>query len=697
MDKDQVSILIVDDDEGNRYTLSRRLRRDGYSNVQLAEDGSSALEMMRSQRFDLVLLDIMMPGMNGYDVLEALRNQPVMQDVPVIVISALTEIDSVARCIELGAEDYLPKPFNPVLLRARVSASLEKHRLRQLQVASFEERVERLMELVVDGILIMDERGTIEVCNAAAAQMFGTDEASILDRHVGEFIMEFEHLKGEEGAFEPLVAASGAGSTQTQECHGQRADARVFPLDVGMRELHDRGRRLFAVSLRDQTARKLAEEQKLRDALYDRLTGLPNRSLMMDRLGHALQRVQRSRDRRFGLLFINIDRFRVVNDSLGHAAGDQILVEIARRLDAALRPGDSLARLGGDEFVALIEDIPDYDAAILCAERLQRTMIEPINVEEQQIVLTCSMGILLSSGQYERAEEMLQDADVAMLRAKGAGKARFHVFQEGMRSSATRLLHVENNLRRALTDNSDEIVAFYQPVIDLDTGRIAGFEALVRWFDGDGKMMSPGDFIPLAEETGLIVPLGLRVLEQSCLQLKRWSEKSPHELFMSVNVSGRQLDQPSVFDDFRSVVERTGVDPSRLKLEITESVVMDNPDQTEQLLHRLRGLKLNISVDDFGTGYSSLAYLHKFPIDTLKIDRSFISSMQEKQDNKEIVRVILALANSLSLEVVAEGVETQEELRVLRELGCGYAQGYLMARPLPAAEAEALLLSDPRW
>ncbi len=691
------SILIVDDDEGNRYTLSRRLKRDGYTNVMVAENGVQALELIQKHSFDLVLLDIMMPEMNGFDVLEALKGMDEAQDLPIIVISALSEIDSVARCIELGAEDYLPKPFNPVLLRARVAASLEKRRLRRMQMASFQERTRRLMELVIDGIMIMDDHGIIEASNYAAARMFGVAETELVGRHLGEMILDFENQRAEDGAFDDLVRDGDDGMPSTRECHAQRRDGLIFPIDVGMREMQDRGRRMFAVSVRDLTQRKLAEEQKLRDALYDRLTGLPNRSLLMDRLTHALQRTKRNPERRFSLLFVNIDRFRVVNDSLGHSAGDSLLVEIARRLEATLRPGDSLARVGGDEFVALAEDVADHHAAVACAERLQAVLAQPFIVAEQELVLSCSIGILLSSELYERAEDMLQDADVAMLRAKRSGKARFHVFQEDMRSNATRQLQVENDLRRALAENRGEVQVHYQPIIDLQTGRIAGFEALVRWNAPGRGLISPAEFIPLAEDTGLIVPLGLKVLREACEQLARWSAIYGPDLFMSVNVSGRQLDHPSMFEDFRAVLDLTGVNPARVKLEITESVVMDNPDQTERVLHRFRDMNVGISVDDFGTGYSSLAYLHRFPIDTLKIDRSFVSSMREKHDNLEIVRVILALAHSLRLDVVAEGVETEQELQTLREFGCTFGQGYLMSRPLSSANMDLLLTTNPSW
>jgi diguanylate cyclase (GGDEF)-like protein/PAS domain S-box-containing protein len=691
------SILIVDDDEGNRYTLSRRLKRDGYTNVMVAENGVQALDLIQKHAFDLVLLDIMMPEMNGFDVLEALKGMDEAQDLPIIVISALSEIDSVARCIELGAEDYLPKPFNPVLLRARVAASLEKRRLRRMQVASFQERTKRLMELVIDGIMIMDDHGVIEAGNHAAGHMFGVGEADLTGRHLGEMILDFENQRAEDGAFDDLISTANEGLPNTRECHGQRRDGLIFPIDVGMREIHERGRRMFAVSVRDLTQRKLAEEQKLRDALYDRLTGLPNRSLLMDRLTHALQRIKRNPERRFALLFVNIDRFRVVNDSLGHSAGDTLLIEIAHRLEATLRPGDSLARVGGDEFVALAEDVTDHGGAVACAHRLQAVLGQSFVVAEQELVLSCSIGILLSSELYERAEDMLQDADVAMLRAKRSGKARHHVFQEDMRTGASRQLQVENDLRRALAENSGEVLVHYQPIIDLQRGTIAGFEALVRWNAPGRGLIPPADFIPLAEDTGLIIPLGLTVLRVACEQLVQWHKAYHPGLFMSVNVSGRQLDHPSIFEDFRAVLDMTGVDPGLVKLEVTESVVMDNPDQTEKLLHRFRNMNVGISVDDFGTGYSSLAYLHRFPIDTLKIDRSFVSAMRDKHDNLEIVRVILALAQSLRLDVVAEGVETEQELQILREFGCTFGQGYLMSRPLPPPAIEALLNTSPHW
>src|SRR5205085_55381 len=389
------------------------------------------------------------------------------------------------------------------------------------------------------------------------------------------------------------------------------------------------------------------EDHRLHAAFHDALTGLPNRALFTDHLKMALQRARRSHERLFATLFLDLDRFKVINDSLGHMIGDQLLVGIARRLEVCLRPGDTVARLGGDEFTILLEDLLDATDAIEIAERIQRELSVPFNIGGHEVFTTASLGIAPSSIGYERAEDILRDADTAMYRAKMMGKNRYEVFDKAMHDRAMNLLQMETDLRRAV--DRQEFFLEYQPIIELKSGQVHGFEALVRWQHPERGMISPLDFIPVAEENGLIIPLGRWVLIEACKQLRLWQEQVPENpsFNLSVNLSSRQFSQPDLVEQIAAIIKETGVDARGWRQEITESMVMENIDTAVGMLTRLRSLGVEISLDDFGTGYSSLSYLHRFPINTLKIDRSFVSRMTDSSENAEIVRTIATLARSL--------------------------------------------------
>ena len=446
--------------------------------------------------------------------------------------------------------------------------------------------------------------------------------------------------------------------------------------------------------IQDITDRKRAESQLLHDAFHDALTGLPNRALFMDHVKMAIQRSRRSGDRLFAALFLDLDRFKIINDSLGHMVGDQLLVGIAHRLEACLRPGDTVARLGGDEFTILLEDLASTEDAIDVARRVQEAVTQPFNIGGHEVFTTASIGIALSNTGYERAEDLLRDADTAMYRAKLEGKKRHVVFDKAMHDRAMEILQLETDLRRAITRK--EFFLNYQPIVDLETGRVASFEALVRWRHPERGLVMPGDFVPVAEETGLIVPLGLWVLNEACRQMREWQRQgvTDSSVTMSVNLSGRQFSQADLIDQISSALRESGLKAVNLKLEITESMVMENFDTAIDMLTQLRVLGVGLSIDDFGTGYSSLSYLHRFPIDTLKIDRSFVTQMTDNSENAEIVRTIVTLARSLDMAVVAEGVETADQLRQLSDLGCDYGQGYLFSRPVGAGQAAELLTDE---
>lgn len=447
--------------------------------------------------------------------------------------------------------------------------------------------------------------------------------------------------------------------------------------------------------VQDISDRKRAEEQIHYAAFHDALTGLPNRTLLSDRLSMAVERTKRLRDYKFAILFVDLDRFKIVNDSLGHDMGDKLLVDLSRRLESCARKLDTVARLGGDEFAILLDGIKTPEPAVEVAERIQEALKQPFDLDGQEFFTTASIGIAYSETGYDRPEDILRDADTAMYRAKANGKARHEIFDVNMHTRAVEALKLESDLRRAV-DNG-EIIPFYQSIVSLKTGKIVGFEALARWRHPTRGLVSPADFIPLAEESGLIIPLGLKILEDACRQTRKWQAKFKKPLTVSVNLSGNQFKQKTMVETITGILIRTDFLPKDLRLEITESVVMDNAAAAAEILRELKTIGVQLSIDDFGTGYSSLSYLHRFPFDILKIDRSFVSRMNTDKESRGIVKTIITLAQELEKSVVAEGVESKSHRDMLRRMSCDYAQGFLFSRPLEAHYAEGLLIQDANF
>jgi len=495
-------------------------------------------------------------------------------------------------------------------------------------------------------------------------------------------------------AFKKAINQHLSGATKNLE-HEHRMRTKtgdyrwVLTRGLAVQDTHGHANRL-AGSLTDITERKQIEERLLHDALHDALTGLPNRALLMDRLHHTIEVARRNADYLYAVLFMDIDRFKVINDSLGHMQGDKLLIAIAQRLATCIRPGDTVARLGGDEFVVLLESIRDISAALVVAERIQTALEEPIYLSDQEVFITSSIGLALGGKQYHAAEDLLRDADTAMYRAKSKGRARYEIFNPGMHQQAVALLQLENDLRRAIA--REEFFLEYQPIISLRDFRLVGFEALMRWNHQTRGVVPPGEFIPVAEETELINPLERWAIREACRQLEHWQRTyaSARSLVIHVNLSGRHFDE-SLVREMRSLLSEITISATAINLEITESMLMQSADTAVVLLNQLKDLNLRLSIDDFGTGYSSLSYLHRLPIDTLKVDQSFVNKLDTDPEQVAIVRTIMTLAWNLGIEVIAEGVESIKQLAQLNALKCDYAQGFYFSRPLGVAQIEALL------
>jgi diguanylate cyclase (GGDEF)-like protein len=477
------------------------------------------------------------------------------------------------------------------------------------------------------------------------------------------------------------------------EAEYARAEAERLRAEQAERHVEELNR---YVERLEGTSKELQESREhfRHAAFHDSLTGLPNRSLFTEHLRLALGRAHQNEEYRFCVLFLDLDRFKNINDSLGHPCGNELLILVARRLETCIRQTDVVARFGGDEFAILLDSLEDPSDAIHVAEKVLQTLSAPFRLTSHEAITTATIGIALSSPNYKEAEDLIRDADTAMYRAKEAGKARYQIFNSAMHTRAVTLLRLETDLRRAI--ENDELCLYYQPIVSVSNGQLYGFEALVRWHHPERGVVLPTDFIALAEETGLILPLGLNVLREACRQLRVWQQHSlsARDLIMSVNLSGKQIMQADLVERIAEVLRESELKPWHLKLEVTESVVMDNPEAAAITLAKLRALGVRLSIDDFGTGYSSLSYLNRFPLDILKIDRSFISTMNQSDENLQIVKTIVTLAGNLGLEVIAEGVETEEQLNQLRLLKCQYAQGFLFSKPMDAEQADLFILND---
>jgi predicted signal transduction protein with EAL and GGDEF domain/DNA-binding response OmpR family regulator len=701
------TILIVDDDPTVR-TLLRAALEDADYLVDEAEDGEVAIRLTHRREYDLVLLDVMMPRMDGFGVCEAMRGSPRTANTPIMMLTGADDVDSVQRAYTLGATDFASKPMDYVLLLYRVRHLLRSSRALE-ELRESERRLREAQRIArfgywewwpEDGTMVVSEEARAILGVAAESDPVLLDD--ILDAVPGD-----DRLRVDRAVF--AAAVNRQAFTLEHRITYEGVPERVVHHEAVPRGEGDKFR--FSGTVQDVTERKAAEERIVRLAYYDNVTGLPNRAFLQEHLGRALEQSVR-RNRKVAVLSLDLDGFKRVNDTLGHASGDILLKEVSKRLAGCLRngdrvvradtvrldtndnAGDALGRFGGDEFVVILADIRRTEHASEVAGRILRSLTPSFTINDQEVFVTGSVGIAISGADGDDAETLIKNADAAMYYAKESGRNSFHLFTESVHARVRARLFLENDLRHALERKQFEV--YYQPKIDGRNGEVLGTEALIRWRHPERGLVSPLDFIPLAEETGLIVALGEWVLETACRQTKKWQEQSLGALQIAVNVSARQLQSLAFVDVVRRVLEETRLPARCLELEITEGALIVDSDFSLSILDALKKLGVRIALDDFGTGYSSLAYLRRFPIDTLKIDRSFVRDLPNDHGSIAIASAIIAMSKSLHLNVVAEGVETQEQLGFVLAHDCNEIQGYLFSPPLPALGLEAWLAERRR-
>jgi diguanylate cyclase (GGDEF)-like protein/PAS domain S-box-containing protein len=685
------SILVVDDQETNRDLLKRRLERKGYK-VETADSGVTALNCIERQKYDLVMLDVEMPGMTGLDVLSEIRRTRSHLQLPVIMVTGRTESEDIIKALNLGANDYITKPVDMPVAAARIQTHLSL-KWTEEALRESEERYALAANGANDGLWDWDLATNQVYFSSRWISMLGF-KAGEISNHIDEW---FTRVHPDDiGPLRATISEHLDGKS----LHFEK-EHRILHRDGTYRWMVSRG---LAVRLENSAPTRIAGS--LRDVtterVYDPLTQLPNRLLFQDRLGCLIERARRQKDYICAVLFLDINRFDLIKASFGHAAGDSLLIAISKRLDGSLRSVDTVsrfggvttvARLGGDQFCILLDDIKDAANASRVAERLLDQLEVPFNLGGQEVFVTACIGITLSKPGDIDPDSLIRNAEAAKNWARMTGKARVELFDSAMRDQAVSRMQLETELRWAL--ERQELHNYYQMIVSTKTRRIVGFEALVRWNHPVKGIVAPSEFIPLAEETGMILDLGQQVMNNACNSLQNWHKTfgSSLSLSVSVNLSCRQLIQGELVERIAKMLESTSIDLRMLKLEVTESAIMQDVNLARSHLERLRAMGIKVAIDDFGTGYSSLSYLNQFPADTLKIDRSFVSKLGNSGENSEIVSTIISLAHNLGLDVVAEGVETAGQLHQLAELGCDFVQGYYIGKPMDEAATEELLSS----
>jgi diguanylate cyclase (GGDEF)-like protein/PAS domain S-box-containing protein len=726
----QKVIVCIDDERLILVSLRTQLLRSlGHDCIiEIAESGQEALALFAELAeagvtVSVAICDQNIPDIPGDRLLSQLHDlYPTTRN---ILLTGQLNLDAVVNAVNAAnLYRYIPKPWDEADLTLTVREALRSHE-QEHQLTEQNEALRFINQQLQQEIL---ERHHAQVLLQESEErldsiLFSLDEVvwsaqiepfrlvyinpaveRVYGRPVNEFLenpnLRIEVIHPDDLTYvqqsQPILYAEGSLELEYRILHPDGQERWVSDRTQIVYGNANQPNRLDGI-VSDITQRKLAQAQLIHDALHDALTGLPNRILLMERLDQAVRNNRRHRNHQFAVLFIDLDRFKVINDSLGHSVGDQFLILIAEILQQAMRQTDTVARLGGDEFAILLNQIKDSSEVAEVADRVLASLAVPLQIESHRVFIGASVGIAFSSPTYEDGAALLRDADIAMYRAKSAGKACSVVFDEEMYAQTRHLLELEQDLRSAL--DRQEFCLYYQPIILLESGQLLGFEALIRWNHSTLGFISPADFIPVAENIGLIVPIGTWVLEEACRQLQQWKASFPAaaNLKVSINLASRQLQEPDLLQQIDRILAKTGLSGEFLHLEITESMLMSHTDAVVETLKAIRDRKIQVHLDDFGTGYSSLSYLHRFPLDTLKIDRSFVSRMASENEDFEIVRTIISLAHILGMTVVAEGIELPDQARKLIRLGCNQGQGYLFSAPLSPDKIIPLLTAEPVW
>jgi diguanylate cyclase (GGDEF)-like protein/PAS domain S-box-containing protein len=704
----QASILLVDDKPELLNSLHQLILLHGYQ-PDKALGGQAALDLLAEKEYDVVLLDLIMPGVSGHDVLEYAAAQHL--GCKIIVVSGDSSFSGVKHALHCGAFDFVKKPYEAGELIATMETALKQSQLEsenQVMEGKLKES-EALHRFIVnsspDMVYMLDRNGCFTFLNDRVESLLGFSKDELLGKHYSELVDD-DHIDLARNVFNERRTGSRAASNVELRLKSRlaRRGPRLFHVQSVWMELtamgvysdnNERTRDNFLGTYgtaRDISERKEAEEVINFQAYHDLLTNLPNRALLRDRLSLAITQARRNK-RKLGVMFLDLDRFKLVNDTLGHSMGDRLLKAVANRLQSCLRGGDTLSRFGGDEFTLLLPEVRTRDDVVVIAEKILDRLSGPFVIDGHELFVGASIGIALYPEAGDSEEALIQNSDIAMYHVKGRGKNGYQFFSEEMNHQFSTRLSLERELRNGLVQ--DELSVYYQPQVSLESGCIVGVEALVRWRHPLRGLVEPGEFLGMAEETGLITQIDEYVQQKAFADVVSWQQGGLGDIRVSVNLSALQLEQDNFVERFVANLTAAGLDAKSVKLEITENILMQDMEVVIPKLKELRKLGVRIAIDDFGTGYSSLSYLQQFPINTLKIDRSFIGDIRADASDASIINAIVAMARGLQLDLIAEGVENRTQLNYLHSQGCSEVQGYIFSPAVPAEQVKALLAENP--